>query len=174
MRHSWILLALMLLPVAADAGCGGRGAFIDQRSDAQYRSDIERGRTRCVVFVLAGPIDRLRQGWVEWHHEHDGRIESTRLGLYSAGRRGGVAFGRLPRATTAEPGSSRLVVLLPTSYWLLVNTTRLGWQMRSGLVEEPDRATVRKLFTDVGLNAGLGDAARSLIDIRRLAESRPR
>jgi hypothetical protein len=41
--------------------------------------------------------------------------------------------------------------------------------MRAGLIDEPDRGAVRKLFTDVGLNAGLGDSARSLAGIARLA-----
>lgn len=163
-----IALAALLSSVAAHAGCGGPGSVIDMRSEAQFGTDLEAQRLRCVVFVLAGPLDRPRQGWVEWHHERAASIESTRIGLYSTGRTRDPAFGRLPTSAQAEPGAARLVVLLPTSYWLLVNTTRIGWQMRAGLVDDPGPA-VRKLFTDVGLNAGLGDAARSLFGIADLA-----
>ena len=60
-------------------------------------------------------------------------------------------------------------MLLPTSFWLLVNTTRVGWQMRSGLVKHPDAEAVGKLFTDVGLNANLAEYAESLQTIRQLA-----
>jgi hypothetical protein len=171
MRHTLLILAAaLLLPIFADAGCGGSDAAIDMRSDAQYRDDLEEGRVRCVVFVLAGHPKYVRQGWVEWHHERIGSgVESTRLGLYRAGPRQGAAFGRIPARLQAEPGAARLVVILPTSYWMLVNTTRIGWQMRAGLVDDPDRGAVRKLFTDVGLNAGLGDSARSLAGIARLA-----
>ena len=170
-RHPRILLILLLLaPAFAHATCDGPGAYIDQRSDAQYEADVEKQRTRCVVFVLAGPDQALRQGWVEWHHEKSsGSIDSTRLGLYPAGGRANLAFGNLPRGMRAEPGAVRLTVLLPTSFWLLVNTTRLGWQMRAGLVDDPDADTVRKLFTDVGLNANLAQDAESLQSFRDLA-----
>jgi len=169
----WTLIALaaaVLLPAAANAGCGGWGGAIDMRSDAQYRADREAGRLRCVVFVLAAPPGDVRQGWVEWHHERlDGVTESTRLGLYPAGPRGEPAFGRVPRRLGAERGADRLVVLLPSASWMLVNTTRVGWQMRAGLVDDPSGETVRKLFTDVGLNAGLGRDADNLAGIADLA-----
>ena len=168
------ILLLLATAGSAHAACNGPGAVIDQRSDAQYAADVENQRTRCVVFVLAGPDEALRQGWVEWHHElADGMVDSTRLGLYPAGGRANLAFGNLPRGMYAEPGATRLTVLLPTSFWLLVNTTRLGWQMRAGLVENPDAETVEKLFTDVGLNANLAEDARSLQTIRQLARDHP-
>jgi hypothetical protein len=176
MKHALLaLFAIALLPAGALAGCGGPGGVVDMRTDAQYRADVDDGRVRCVVFVLSGSTERPRQGWVEWHHERaGGGIDSTRLGLYPAGPRNAPAFGRVPAAVRPEPGAARLVVVLPTSYWLLVNTTRLGWQMRAGLVDDPDRRAVRKLFTDVGLNAGLGDAARSLAGIAGLARGHRR
>jgi len=166
------ILLLLATSASAHAACNGPGAYIDQRSDAQYAADVEKQRTRCVVFVLAGPDERLRQGWVEWHHEQgNGSVDSTRLGLYPAAGRANLAFGKLPHGMRAEPGAVRLTVLLPTSFWLLVNTTRVGWQMRAGLVENPDAETVEKLFTDVGLNANLAEYARSLSSIRQLARS---
>ena len=169
-RYLISLIIVLLAPVVAHANCNGPGAVIDQRSAAQYEADAENQRTRCVVFVLAGPDQALRQGWVEWHHEKsDGTIDSTRLGLYPAGGRANLAFGVIPQNMRAEPGAVRLTVLLPTSFWLLVNTTRLGWQMRAGLVKNPDSDAVSKLFTDVGLNANLAEDARSLQTIRQLA-----
>lgn len=170
-RYIRIILLLLLVPALAHADCNGPGAVIDQRSDAQYRADVEHQRTRCVVFVLAGPDPALRQGWVEWHHERsNGTVDSTRLGLYPAGGRANLAFGIVPRGMRAEPGAARLTVLLPTGFWMLVNTTRLGWQMRAGLVDRPDAETVRKLFTDVGLNANLAEDAESVQAIRDLAQ----
>ena len=169
-RYSLPLIFLLLAPIFAHATCNGPGAVIDQRSDAQYAADVEKQRTRCVVFVLAGPDHALRQGWVEWHHEQaDGTVESTRLGLYPAAGRANLAFGIVPRNMRAEPGAARLTVLLPTSFWLLVNTTRVGWQMRSGLVKHPDAEAAGKLFTDVGLNANLAEHAESLQSFRQLA-----
>ena len=165
-----LLAGLLLLPLVADADCGGPGGVIDMRSDAQYRADREAGRLRCVVFVLAGTPRFLRQGWVEWHHERiDRPTETTRLGLYPAGPRGEPAFGRVPRRLQAERGADRLMVLLPSTYWALVNTTRVGWQLRAGLVDEPSAEPVGKLFTDAGLNAGLGRDAESLEGIADLA-----
>ena len=175
MKNFLLILAALLLSDASQANCSGPGGLIDMRSESQYRADREQDRLRCVVFVLAGRPDDLRQGWIEWHHERTGRVvDSTRLGLFRADPRRAAAFGRIPERLRAEPGAARLVVLLPTSYWLLVNTTRIGWQMRAGLVDDPDRGAVRKLFTDVGLNAGLGDSARSLAGIARLARGVPR
>jgi len=169
-RYLISLIFVLLTPVSVHAACTGPGAVIDQRSDAQYAADIEKQRTRCVVFVLAGPDPALRQGWVEWHHERsNGAVDSTRLGLYPAGGRANLAFGIVPRGMRAEPGAARLTVLLPTSFWMLVNTTRLGWQMPAGLVDRPDAETVRKLFTDVGLNANLAEDAESLQSIRQLS-----
>ena len=169
-QYSVPLIFLLLAPIFAHATCNGFGAVIDQRSDAQYGVDVENQRTRCVVFVLAGPDRALRQGWVEWHHEKsDGRVESTRLGLYPAAGPANLAFGIVPRNMRAEPGAARLTVLLPTSFWLLVNTTRVGWQMRSGLVKHPDAEAVGKLFTDVGLNANLAEYAENLQSFRQLA-----
>lgn len=169
-RYIQFTLFLFLVPALAHADCNGPGAVIDQRSDAQYTADVEHQRTRCVVFVLAGPDRALRQGWVEWHHEQsNGTVESTRLGLYPAGGRANLAFGIVPRGMRAEPHAARLTVLLPTSFWLLVNTTRIGWQMRAGLVDRPSPGTVQKLFTDVGLNANLAEYAESLQAIRELA-----
>ena len=169
-RYPTLLLILALAPIAAHADCNGPGAVIDQRSDAQYAADVENQRVRCVVFVLAGPDRALRQGWVEWHHEQsNGTVESTRLGLYPAGGRANLAFGIVPRGMRAEPSAARLTVLLPTSFWLLVNTTRIGWQIRAGLVQHPNDGAVQKLFTDVGLNANLGERAETLQAIRRLA-----
>ena len=164
------ILLLLATTASAHAACNCPGAVIDQRSDAQYAADVENQRTRCVVFVLAGPDRALRQGWVEWHHEQGNvAIDSTRLGLYPAAGRANLAFGKLPHGMRAEPGAVRLTVLLPTSFWLLVNTTRVGWQMRSGLVNNPGAETVEKLFTDVGLNANLVEDARSLQTMRELA-----
>lgn len=169
-RYSVPLIFLLLAPILAHATCNGPGAVIDQRSDAQFAADVEHQRIRCVVFVLAGPDERLRKGWVEWHHEEsNGNVDSTRLGLYPAAGRTNRAFGIVPRNMRAEPGTARLTVLLPTSFWLLVNTTRVGWQMRSGLVNNPGAETVEKLFTDVGLNANLVEDARSLQTMRELA-----
>jgi hypothetical protein len=165
-----LLAGILLLPLVADAGCGGSGGVIDMRSEAQYWADRDAERLRCVVFVLAGEPRVLRQGWVEWHHERsDGPIESTRLGLYRAGPRGEPAFGRVPQRLQAERSADRLIVLLPTTYWALVNTTRVGWQLRAGLVDAPSAEPVGKLFTDVGLNAGLGRDAESLEGIADLA-----
>jgi len=175
MRFIALALAALLLPAPALAGCVGPGGVIDMRSETQYRSDLEAARLRCVVFVLAGPLEAPHQGWVEWHHERaDAGTESTRLGLYTAGPRRSPAFGRVPETLRADRSAARLVVLLPTSYWLLVNTTRIGWQMRAGLVDDPDRSAVRKLFSDVGLNAGLGHTARSLTGIAGLARGHRR
>ncbi|MFU8833457.1 MAG: hypothetical protein ACNA7J_15060 [Wenzhouxiangella sp.] len=166
-------LFLLLASVVAHADCDGPGTIIDQRSEVQYEQDLERQRARCVVFVLAGPDDRLRQGWVEWHHERsDGNTRSTRLGLYPAGGRANLAFGIVPEGIHAESGATRLTVLLPSSFWLLVNSTRVGWQMRAGLVREADSATIDKLFTDVGLNAGLAEDA-GIDGIRQTVESWP-
>jgi hypothetical protein len=173
-RHPILLLFAFLAPIAAHADCNGPGVVIDQRSDAQYAADVENRRARCVVFVLAGPDQGLRLGWVEWHHEKpSGNVDSTRLGLYPAAGRANLAFGIVPRGMRAEPGAARLTVLLPTRFWLLVNTTRIGWQMRAGLIESPDADTVQKLFTDVGLNANLGIHAESLQSIRDLARNPP-
>ena len=173
LRYLILQVLLLLAPVLAQADCGDPGVVIDQRSEAQYAADVEKQRTRCVIFVLTEPDHALRQGWVEWHHhQSDGRLDSTRLGLYPAGSCGNPAFGRLPNNLIAELGAVRLTALLPISFWMLVNTTRIGWQMRAGLIENPDAETVRKLFTDVGLNANLADQANSLQAIHDLANSR--
>ena len=65
-----------------------------------------------------------------------------------------MAFGRVPEALDAGNAPLNVTVLLLTPRWWLVNTTRQGWQLRSGTVSEPGMKTLRKLFTDVALNAG--------------------
>lgn len=155
-----LILCLSLLATTAAADCRDRGILIDQRSPAQAQTDQSEGRLRCVRFVLDARTGAGSYGWVAWHHERTGQATSShRLGLFPVDGAGGMAFGRVPEALDAGNAPLNVTVLLPTPRWWLVNTTRQGWQLRSGTVSEPGMETLRKLFTDVALNAGLADQA---------------
>ena len=159
---TFVLISILGLGLArADNPCEDRGLLIDQRTESQMQADRRKGRLRCVTFVLSASREHGSYGWVEWHHVQDDRPSSThRLGLFPAEVGGAMAFGRIQGDIEPDTTSLQLTVLLPTHRWWLVNTTRHGWQLRSGAVSAPDMSTLRKLFTDVALNAGIADQAQ--------------
>lgn len=161
MIYRVLIACLVLASGTAMADCQDRGILIDQRSQAQQRDDADKDRLRCVVFVLTATNHAEGYGWVAWHHDRNGQpTRTTRLGLFPVHSGPAMAFGRVPE-NLEPPGSALAVtVLLPSHRWWLVNTTRHGWQLRSGAVSDPDMETLRKLFTDVAINAGVAEQAQ--------------
>lgn len=156
-----LLICLFALPILGQADCNGAGIIIDQRSKAQTLTDEEQGRKRCVVFVLAATDQAAGYGWVAWHHVSACQSTSThRLGLFPIHGSQAMAFGRVPDNLETPDGALTVTVLLPSHRWWLVNTTRHGWQLRSGTVSDPGMDTLRKLFTDVAINAGMIEQAQ--------------
>ena len=162
-----LIFIVVLVPDLARAttACDKHDWLIDQRTEDQTATDEEKQRLRCVTFVLAVSQQRNGHGWVEWHHVRADRPTQThRLGLFPAATGGAMMFGRIGRDIKPASSALRVTVLLPTHRWWLVNTTRHGWQLRSGMVSEPDMKTLRKLFTDVALNAGVADTLKQAGD----------
>ena len=153
------LLLLLCLPLAGMADClDAAWLVVEQRSDQQVERDEAKQRLRCVVFVVEQRRGEIYQGWVEWHSMKRGRWQPDyRFGLYADGDDFSTGFGRVPDAVVTPSSAVAMVVLLPGLHWTLVNTTRTGWKWRSGLLDEGGQASLRKLFTDVGLNAGLNN-----------------
>jgi len=159
--HPLLLIFILAAPTLAQADCNGPGIIIDQRSNAQILTDKEQGRKRCVVFVLTATDQAAGYGWVAWHHVRTGQSTWTRrLGLFPTHGSQAMAFGRVPDNLETPDGALAVTLLLPGHRWWLVNTTRHGWQLRSGTVNEPGMDTLRKLFTDVAINAGMIEQAQ--------------
>lgn len=158
-----LFLSSQMLPSASAMGpCDGHDRLIDQRTLSQIKADQAANRLRCVVFVMIAEDRHGNHGWVKWHHARADRPTPTHsLGLFPAGLEGALAFGRIPDGLTPESTAVRVSVLLPTHRWWLVNTSRHGWQLRSGTVSEPDLAVLPKLFTDVAINAGVAEQPQS-------------
>ncbi|NBD95287.1 MAG: hypothetical protein GVY11_02275 [Gammaproteobacteria bacterium] len=159
------VLVCVLAPVSslANSPCTDAVHIVDNRSEAQAESDRGNMGLYCVKFVLARWQGELAYGWVEWHKVEIRRaVSSHRLGLFPADVGWTMVFGRLPGRVQAEPGTASASVLLDRARWWLVNATRHGWQLRSGTISEPSMDTLRKLFTDVALNAGIAKLGQSL------------
>ena len=150
-------------PGLADNACTASTRVIDQRSAAQAEADRSGGRLRCVRFVVSNPPSEPGQGWVEWIESHSGQTGTLhRLGLIGDRDRDSMVFGRLPKSLPNNERWISLAVLLDRPRWWLVNFTRQGWQLRSGTVSDPNEGTLRKLFQDVALNAGIATSRQRI------------
>lgn len=170
MTRTLLILSALLCALAPATGlaqnpCTDAARVIDQRGQSGTDADRGQMRLRCVKFVLSHWDGEFTHGWVEWHEVLLGEsLESHRLGLFPAEVGWTLVFARLPGHVGREPGMMSLSVLLPRSRWWLVNATRHGWQLRSGTISDPGMHTLRKLFKDVALNAGIGRTGEALED----------
>jgi hypothetical protein len=170
MTRRLITLAALLCALApvwslANDPCRDADHVIDNRDEPQAETDREDTKLRCVKFVLSRWEGEYTFGWVEWHAmESAGHSISHRLGMFPAAVGWKMVFGRLPGRVEAGPETASASVLLDRPRWWLVNATRHGWQLRSGTIGNPDMQTLRKLFTDVALNAGIAETGEALED----------
>lgn len=160
-----LLCALVPIWGMANDPCLDADRVIDNRDEPQAETDREDTKLRCVKFVLSRWDREVTHGWVEWHEVESGQtVSSHRLGLFPAEIGWTMMFGRLPGRVEASPRTVSVSALLDRPRWWLVNTTRHGWQLRSGTVGNPGMHTLRKLFTDVALNAGVAETGEALED----------
>jgi hypothetical protein len=148
-------------PALAENPCTDAVRIVDKRGE----DDSGYLRVYCVKFVLARWHGELTHGWLEWQDVVLGEaMSSHRLGLFPADIGFTMVFGRLPGRVAPGPGTTSVSVLLDGPRWWLVNVTRHGWQLRSGTISHPGMHTLRKLFNDVALNAGIAETGEQLED----------
>jgi hypothetical protein len=162
---SVFLCGLGAVPDLAANPCTDAVHIIDNRGEFQAEADRGSMGLYCVKFVLSRWNGEPTHGWLEWHKVVLGQTVSRhRLGLFPADIGFTMVFGRLPGRVEAGPGTTSASVLLDGPRWWLVNVTRHGWQLRSGTISHPGMHTLRKLFNDVALNAGIAETGEQLED----------